>query len=72
MGTLQELIELYAPMCENCQAKRCSLAFMDNEEEILPSYGIPPWCETCLENVDWQVYWLKQAKTEYESGKRQS
>ena len=77
MTTLEEFMEGPDwPKCENCKVKpkamTISQAEMHNEEETLPSYGIPPWCSDCLEEVDWEDYWREQAKKQYQSGERQS
>jgi hypothetical protein len=32
----------------------------------------PPWCDQCLQTVDWEEYYLQQLKEAYEKGERQS
>jgi hypothetical protein len=61
MPSIKEILDKL-PKCENCKEKPMVLAFMDNEETELPSYGMPPWCKTCLDDVDWQEYWQRCAK----------
>lgn len=57
--------------CERCYERPMVLGFLD-EEDTTRYHDVPPWCEGCLEEGDWNQYWLEQVKRDYASGKLQS
>jgi len=58
--------------CEKCHKRLASVLRWPEHDDDLPSFGIPTWCEECLENGGLEWYWLECAREEYVSGKRQS
>ena len=61
------------PKCEHCQLKPAVATVQSpGLHDELPSYGIPPWCQTCLDTVSWSEYWLTQARQDYQTGTKQS